>query len=276
MKFNKKLLSIVIFCNITNSFNIKSESFAESWSGKDYNENSSLQFDAAAVLLAKYKFNPTSNFLDIGCGNGKITAEIAKQIPNGKIIGVDSAPDMITFAQKNYKSLNIEFKNIDVCNISFKQEFDHVFSFSCLHWVKHLDKAFNNIANSLKANGKLLVLMELKNDYPLVKALVEILNAYNLEIDWYSYTPQEITKWLTASDFKSIELCDFHIKKKFKDKEDFRNWIASFPYGFNFEKTKRDKMINEIVEKYINYHPLEADGSLFVIFPETVISAIKK
>lgn len=37
--------------------------------------------------------------LDIGCGDGKVTALLSSRLRNGKVKGIDSSPDMITLAQ---------------------------------------------------------------------------------------------------------------------------------------------------------------------------------
>jgi trans-aconitate 2-methyltransferase len=41
--------------------------------------------------------------LDVGCGDGKVTAEIARAVPRGSATGVDASPEMIAFAQKPFR-----------------------------------------------------------------------------------------------------------------------------------------------------------------------------
>ena len=54
---------------------------------------------------------------DIGCGDGKVTAEIAKQLPNGSVLGIDKSEEMIRFAQENFPSKKYNNLSFEVQNI---------------------------------------------------------------------------------------------------------------------------------------------------------------
>ena len=68
------------------------------WDATNYARRSALQEAMAAQVLAVLKFNGHERILDIGCGDGRITAEIATRLPHGSILGVDASRDMINFA----------------------------------------------------------------------------------------------------------------------------------------------------------------------------------
>jgi len=70
-----------------------------SWDAKDYAKNSQNQFQWAKELIPKLKLQSNEALLDIGCGDGKITAELSRCLPNGKAVGVDSSAQMINLAQ---------------------------------------------------------------------------------------------------------------------------------------------------------------------------------
>lgn len=80
--------------------------------------------------------------MDIGCGDGKVTAEIAELLPGGSVMGIDISEELIRFTRKNFppeKYLNIAFELMDARNMNFHSEFDVVFSNVTLHWVmEHL------------------------------------------------------------------------------------------------------------------------------------------
>ncbi len=70
------------------------------------------------------------NVLDIGCGDGRITAEIAAKIPEGRIWGIDNSIEMIKMAQRTFpfeKYSNLKFKHIDARDMDFNNEFDRIF-----------------------------------------------------------------------------------------------------------------------------------------------------
>ena len=56
----------------------------------------------AQEVLALLDLNGSERILDVGCGEGKITAEIASRVPRGSVVGVDPSHDMIGFATKHF------------------------------------------------------------------------------------------------------------------------------------------------------------------------------
>lgn len=70
------------------------------WDAKDYAKNSQNQFQWAKELIQKLKLQGNEALLDIGCGDGKITAELAKCLPNGRAVGIDSSAQMIKLARQ--------------------------------------------------------------------------------------------------------------------------------------------------------------------------------
>ena len=63
------------------------------------------------MLIAQLKLKGDERILDIGCGDGKITAEISSLVPNGSVLGIDSEPDMIKFALSKFSTSN--FSNLE-------------------------------------------------------------------------------------------------------------------------------------------------------------------
>ena len=62
------------------------------WNAADYNKSSPAQQLWAQELIGKLGLSHNSRVLDIGCGDGKVTAEIARRIPKGRVLGVDNSP----------------------------------------------------------------------------------------------------------------------------------------------------------------------------------------
>ena len=68
----------------------------------DYSKNNALQYNFAMKTLKKIPLKSSSRVLDVGCGDGLITNEIAKIIHDGCIIGTDISYQMIEHAAKKY------------------------------------------------------------------------------------------------------------------------------------------------------------------------------
>jgi ubiquinone/menaquinone biosynthesis C-methylase UbiE len=68
-----------------------------------YDLHNHLQVSFAKNILSKIPFEEKSKILDIGCGDGKITMEIAKTRKSGFVIGTDVSDNMIEFSTNKYK-----------------------------------------------------------------------------------------------------------------------------------------------------------------------------
>lgn len=90
------------------------------WSAADYASNSKVQQKWARELITKLKLRGDERILDVGCGDGKITAEIARALPRGEAVGVDASPQMIEFAEKAFQLSNLNFRVVDARQIGPK------------------------------------------------------------------------------------------------------------------------------------------------------------
>ena len=126
------------------------------WNALEYSRRSSLQKAMGQEVLALLDLNGSERILDLGCGDGKITAEIALRVPGGSVVGVDPSRDMINFAQSHYSHTvkgNLRFELGDARALSFQREFDLVVSFNALHWIPEQNAALRSIHSALIAGG---------------------------------------------------------------------------------------------------------------------------
>ena len=127
------------------------------WNAAEYSRRSSLQEAMAQEVLALLDLKGSERILDVGCGDGKITAEIASRAPQGSVVGVDPSRDMISFAQSRFGPAtrsNLRFKVADARCLPFQREFDLVVSFNALHWVPEQDAALGSIHSALISGGR--------------------------------------------------------------------------------------------------------------------------
>ncbi|KAF8774770.1 juvenile hormone acid O-methyltransferase-like [Argiope bruennichi] len=133
-----------------------------------YAQANPFQVRDASQILGVYKkrMSPddTDIVLDIGCGTGDVTTRILG--PSlGRfelLLGVDKSRDMVEYAQHHYEDENIFFEVLDIAGdvTDFRDEwgtFSKIFSFYCLHWVKNIKKALENIQSLMKNGGEALL-----------------------------------------------------------------------------------------------------------------------
>jgi len=127
------------------------------WDAADYERISGLQLAMAEEVLALLDLNGARHILDIGCGNGKITAEIAARVPHATVVGVDPSHDMIEFASGHYDRAiypNLRFEIADARSLPYREEFDLVVSFNALHWIPQQDEALQSIYAAMKSGAR--------------------------------------------------------------------------------------------------------------------------
>lgn len=111
-----------------------------SWSGIQYARTSDLQADAAKELISNLAIKHDENVLDLGCGLGNLTMDIAAIAHDGDILGIDTSPSMIEQAQSNLQLRplpNVKFQVASANDLHFDGYFDIVFSNSVFHWIAH-------------------------------------------------------------------------------------------------------------------------------------------
>jgi trans-aconitate methyltransferase len=95
------------------------------------------------------------HILDVGCGDGKITAELARAVPRGSATGLDASAAMIAYAREKFPAL--EFHVMDARRLQFPRQFDLVFSNAALHWVDDHAAFLRGAAAVLQPGGRLIV-----------------------------------------------------------------------------------------------------------------------
>jgi trans-aconitate 2-methyltransferase len=146
------------------------------WHASDYHRESSLQQAMAAEQLARLTLDGCERILDVGCGDGRITAAIAARVPCGSVLGVDPSRDMIAFATHNFgppAHPNLGFEVADARRLPYRDEFDLVVSFNALHWVPEQAAALQSIRAALKPGGRALLRMVSRGPREALEDVIE-------------------------------------------------------------------------------------------------------
>jgi trans-aconitate methyltransferase len=120
------------------------------WDAGLYDEKHSFVWKMAAGLLELLDAKPSERILDIGCGTGHLTAQIAAT--GACVIGIDRSPEMIRHARAAHPSL--QFEIADARDLMFARPFDAVFSNAVLHWIKDPERVVAAISSALCPGGR--------------------------------------------------------------------------------------------------------------------------
>lgn len=247
------------------------------WNPEEYQTSSPNQKKWGEELLSRLSFGSMERVLDMGCGDGQITALIAQRVPGGSVIGIDSSADMVELAQKNFppeSHPNLSFQVKDARKLDFTREFDIVFSNATLHWVIDHAPVLEGIKRSLKPSGNILLQMGGKDS---AAELVKILASMTREEQWARYfeqftfpygfySPEEYLPWLDAAGFKTKRLELIPKDMTHQGEEGLASWIRTtwLPYTQRVPESSREEFIKEIIERYTRDCPPDGDGVIHV------------
>ena len=122
--------------------------------GEKYEKASAHQKQWGTKLIAELGLRGTERVLDLGCGDGALTARIAAMLPHGEAVGIDASQGMIDVARQKQAG-NLRFVLMDINELEFVKEFDVVFSNATLHWIKDHECLLHNVRRALRAGGAL-------------------------------------------------------------------------------------------------------------------------
>ncbi len=128
------------------------------WRGDDYEVNTAHHRRHDPPFLSPLDVAAGAAVLDVGCGDGSLTARLAAESPEAEFLGIDAAPDMIATAGRRAED-NLRFEQRRAQDIDFSAEFDVVLSVAALHWVPAGDHPgfLTGCRDALRPGGRLLL-----------------------------------------------------------------------------------------------------------------------
>jgi trans-aconitate methyltransferase len=255
------------------------------WNPEDYARHSAGQEAWAQDLLAGLKLRPDDAVLDIGCGDGRITAAIADQVPQGRVIGVDLSPDMIGHAQAHHHRTNLAFRRIDAQALPFDAEFTVVFSNAALHWIKDHRPALAGIARALKPGGRCLMEMGGHGSGTGVIAAFEGLaeedewrgHFTDFESSYGFHDAERYRRWLGEVGLHPVRVESIPRDMVHTGREAFAGWLrtAWHPYTSRVPADRRNRFIDAAAERYLAAYPPDASGRVHVAMVRLQVEAYR-
>ena len=126
------------------------------WNTEAYAVNGRFVATLAADVVTLLAPKPGEQILDLGCGDGALTEQLAAT--GAIVVGVDASPAMLAAARQR----NLQVEQHDATALPYYHQFDAVFSNAALHWITGFPgqhAALTGVYRALRPGGRFVAEM---------------------------------------------------------------------------------------------------------------------
>ncbi|MBI1761299.1 MAG: methyltransferase domain-containing protein [Acidobacteria bacterium] len=200
----------------------------QEWNSALYDQKHSFVYEYGQDLLSLLQPQPAELILDLGCGTGHLTAQIAQS--GARVIGLDHSAQMLETARQQYPQL--EFVQGDASAFSLPEACDAVFSNAVLHWVTRAAEAAACIAQALKPGGRFVAEFggqgNVANIVEAVQAVMTSHTQAEVRHPWYYPSIGAYATLLEAQGLEVRQAFLFDRFTKLEGADGMRNWLTMF------------------------------------------------
>jgi trans-aconitate methyltransferase len=219
----------------------------QNWDAATYADNAAFVPAFGAGVLELLAPRPGERILDLGCGDGSLTARIVDS--GARVVGVDAAPDFV----KATRARGIDARLVDGCALPFLREFDAVFSNAAIHWMREPASVALGVSRALVPGGRFVGEMGGKrNVASIVDAIADALARRGVDAaarnPWYFPTTGEYRELLQSAGFIVDEIDLFERPTPLPT--GMRKWLEIFanPFFGGIDAVDRSELLDEITE----------------------------
>ena len=218
---------------------------AQRWDPARYARHGRFVADLAGPLVALLAPRPDDDILDLGCGDGALTAAIAPRCR--RIVGVDASPEQVAAAS----ALGLDARVVDGHALAFDAEFDAIVTNAALHWMKRPDDVIDGMWRALRPGGRIAGEMGGEGNVARISgALVDALRRRGVDgesrFPWYFPAPDAYRRRLAARGFEVTEMA--LVQRPTTLPGDISGWLETFaePFLGAVPARERPAMIAEV------------------------------
>lgn len=205
---------------------------ADAWDAQLYDDRHAFVWKHGSSLIDLLGPQPGEAILDLGCGTGHLTAELAAR--GATVLGIDSSAEMIEQARRHYPALS--FTVADARQLTFDSSFDAVFSNAALHWIPEAALVVRGVAQALKPGGRLVVEFGGRGN---VQAMISAMQAGLIAAGcsavaspWYFPSVGEYTTLLEQHGLEATLAMLFDRPTPLDGADGLRHWLTMFGSHF--------------------------------------------
>lgn len=254
-----------------------------------YAQSSSAQVAWAKEIVEKLNLTGNEHILDLGCGDGKVTVELLRHVPSGSVTGMDSSAEMIRYAKETYPLElypGLSFIQADARTFAVDRQVHLVFSSAALHWVDDQKSVLKRVYGALLTGGRLIATTGgTGNAAGIIASVTEITKRplwapyfAGFEAPYFFRGPEEYFQWLRAARLTPLRVALVEKEMVHKDRAGLAAWVRTtwMPFTERIPEEGREEFIKEVVDRYIDTHPVDETGATHVKMVRLEVEAIKE
>ncbi len=235
------------------------------WDAGMYDATRLPQTDAGRELIAMSCVKADDSILDIGCGTGTLTIELARLAHKGKVVGIDPSPEMLDKAREKALSMShVSLINIPAHAIDFTKEFDLIFSNSAFQWIKEQEDVVEMAYNALRPGGRVAVQLpakdfcwELMENINGAISLLRLESKFKkMESPWRFPVKEEFAGFLRDAGFADVNVFYKDYMLLFESINDVLEWGVSAalrPFLAHLPENKHERFKYAFAMGFENY-----------------------
>src|SRR3990172_7044706 len=230
-------------------------------------------------LFAMIKVREGLRVVDLGCGTGELTRELAEPLPDSEVLGIDVSPEMLA-RTKEHERPGLRFEHAAIESVD--GQWDGVFSHAAIQWVDDHRALVPRLLSLVRPGGQLVVqlpsnhrhftqtsVIEIAQDQPFHQAL----NGWVRQ--WPTLAIEEYAGLLFeqgATDITVLEKVYQHILEDADAVADWMSGTALVPYFERLQDCVREQFMETYRERLRARWPL---GPVFFPFRRTLFAATR-
>ncbi|HZD59981.1 MAG TPA: methyltransferase domain-containing protein [Anaerolineae bacterium] len=253
--------------------------------GEKYKAASKHQKEWGSKIISELNLSGDEAILDLGCGDGVLTAQLASLVPHGRVLGIDASEGMIATAKKLESDI-VSFQVLDIDGIDFTDEFDLIFSNATLHWIKDHKRLLQHAYEGLKSGGFLRFNFagdgNCASFEKVTRAAIRDIHyqPYFKDFEWPWYMPAVSNYELLVkeSSFTDVRVWLENADRHFSSPKEMIHWIdqpSLVPFLMHIPIEEDKKRFRDTVVNRMKELTLQDDGRCFETFRRINVYARK-
>jgi trans-aconitate 2-methyltransferase len=241
------------------------------WEPQTYLRYADIRFRAGLDLIARIPTLDYPAIYDLGCGTGHLTRILADTFPNSKVTGIDSSPEMLSEARREFSALNWE--QADIRSWRPPAPANLIYANAALQWLPDHETFLPSLLSKLQTGGVMAMQVPRHFESPSHLGLKDLV----MQGEWRARleplllppipAPENYWRWLTPHA-RNLDIWETVYLQVLDGKDPVVNFMrgtALRPFLSALREPEARNLIDAFAERMAKAYPPQANGQ--TLFP---------